>query len=270
MKKIVPLLLLLAAILPFACTKSLTSDHLSSDASPVLQHKYLVGLEGSLYNGSFQYTDSLQVSALSFSQPGYISSYFVYYSGGRPQTILSSNDSLGLVRDTVFTFVYDPSMGRALKIVHDSGYDSLGYDGLGRLSSIYRYNGIPLAFWEFDSLTVDINNDLMTEYQIPVTDNYRTLHFEYDSAANPLQASNLGFLLGVVNGGAWEDLSTHNVLTRSIHTSTLSAPAQVLVETDTNTYTYGGDGLPLSVIEKQVNMATGTLVYSFDYVYSVK
>lgn len=268
MRKVIPLLLL-AGILPFACKKSVLDGRLSSaNAQPLAQTKYLISLHGSVYSAYFQYNDSMQASYLEFNQTNYISSYFAYYTGTRLQSILSANDSLGSVKDSAYSFVYNASTGKVLKILHpnDGSYDSLGYDGLGRLSSITRFNGTPATYYEFDSLTVDINNDLLTEYKLPLTHNDVIEDFTYDTAVNPLRATNLGFALAVV-GGLWEDLSAHNVTKKVYSTANPSALTPIVIETDTNVYTYGSDGLPATVTETQVNTVTGTMAYSFSYSY---
>jgi hypothetical protein len=262
-------LTLFACIFAFACTK--VPGHYFS-AAPLAQKQYLASLTGTPYSAFFQYDDSLQTSYLEFNQTGYIASYFVYYSGRQAQLIASATDSLGSDKDSAYRFVYDPSTERIFKILHltDGSYDSLGFDGLGRLGSIYRYSGSPLVFTEYDTVTFNPNNDLADEYEAPVTNNYRFTHFTYDTVANPLQATNLGYILAILNGGAWEDLSANNVTSRVISTFSAAAPTPVVIETDTDVYTYGSNGLPARVTETQVNAVTGTLAYTFTYAYVLK
>ena len=264
-------LTLIACILPFACTKIPVSEH-SLSTDPLVQKEYLVSLTGSPYSAYFQYDDSLQTSYLEFNQSGYIASYFVYYVGRQAQIISSGTDSLGSTRDSAYRFVYDQSTNRIFKILHlnDGSYDSLGFDGLGRIGSIYRYSGSPLVFTEYDTVTFNPAGDLADEYEAPITNNYRLVHFTYDTAANPLQTTNLGYMLAILNGGAWEDLSTHNVTSRVISTSSATAPTPVVIETDTDVYTYGSNGLPVRVTETEVNSVTGTVAYTFNYAYALK
>jgi hypothetical protein len=231
----------------------------------------------------FLYTDTtLRGFAQAFNYVGtpMIEGYFPVYVNGHVSALNLGSDTIGSSAAMLFNFLLYPNY--QIEIASDQAgnnayYDSLAYDGSGRLAYIYEYSGSPSgsrALSSVSQLTWDANNDVT---QFLTADSLSALPgnftfsatMTYDTQTNPYPKTQAAMLLALTQD---EDyylyLSAHNVLTAQLIEQEPGA-GNSATEADTYTYTYDTAGNPVTS-SKAATVKGVTVTTTQAFTYSAK
>jgi len=198
----------------------------------------------------------------------------VYENGKMTKVMGSEKDAASLQQSQAI--IYDAS-GRVQKLNFYSfgtskvdSYDSLGYDGNGRLSYVWfadaAGDNAPLVIYKKTALVWDANGNIGKTYDVRIVDGAETTDtvktsYTYDDKVN-FKSKQPEFLL-MNSEGAEQSLSAHNVLTSERVEPTYSLKV-------TNTYTYDEENYPVTIKVQEVEVSNGEEVHNSTLNYKIR
>ena len=231
----------------------------------------------------FLYNDTtLRGFAQEFNYVGtpMIEGYFPVYVNGHVSALNLGSDTVGASAAMLFNFLLYTNFQIEIasnQTGNNTYYDSLGYDGSGRLAYVYEFAGDPggsHALSSVSQLTWDANNNVT---QFLTADNVSDLSANYTYSAtltyttqvNPYPKTQAALLLALSQD---EDyylyLSAHNVASAQIVEQDPGG-GTTASESDTYTYTFDAAGNPATV-SRAATVKGVTVTTTQVFTYSLK
>lgn len=231
----------------------------------------------------FFYNDTtLRGFAQEFNYVGtpMIEGYFPVYVNGHVSALNLGSDTIGASAAMLFNFLLYPNYQIQIasnQTGNNTYYDSLGYDGSGRLAYIYEYAGSPSgshALSSVSQLTWDANNDV-TQFltadnlsDLPANYTY-SVTLTYTTQVNPYPKTQAALLLALTQDDDYYGyLSAHNVATAQIIQQDPGG-GNTASESDVYTYTFDTAGNP-ATLSKAATVKGVTVTTTQVFTYGVE